>query len=127
MADELKSVTDSSTRQRLLDLWEKCPECRPQLRFGWDDALDLWIIYPSIKIDENVAFALARDAMVRWLAERKTTPKIVFDDDLWGVVVLMPSMDMNLIRGPTLTDALISAVEAVMDADKEKQDEPSRS
>lgn len=91
---------DTSTRQRLANLAATCPEV-----FGPEDEFD---------IDDI--------AMVRWLAEKKMTPTVDVFGDKYGVE-LKGSVEYAT-DGPfkgTLTDALISAVEAVLTS-KEKQD-----
>ena len=110
-----------STRQRLLELWEKCPECRPNelgcRDYSWGHQWHIsgqWVSVP-------VAFALARDAMVRWLAERKPHDfvRVQFWTDCWWVSTADLDAPLREWGGTTLTDALISAVEAVLDNDHE--------
>lgn len=89
------------TRQRLSRLAECCPEC----------------------IERRHEFSDYDGSMVWWLAKNDPDNEIT-------IGYLKPHYDKSEqwyteYRGifDTLTDALISAVEAVLDADKEKQDE----
>ncbi len=89
--------TETSTRQRLLDLWEKCPECRP----------------------EGIS-AIANEAMTgfleNWLEPMGLTLRTWRQD---GQSYVNFGGQPQSYKGTNRTLALISAVEAVME---EKQD-----
>lgn len=113
--------TDTSTRQRLLDLWEKCPACRPDSDVMWSPMYRCWSmdgrsLKYGITLVEDLAFALARDAMMRWLGEAKAHPQIdVGEHGQLGVRIVASRYGCKSFFLLTLIDALISAVEAVME------------
>ncbi len=106
-------VTDTSTRQRLLELHKRCPECRPiQLA-----------VYSPWNAPNQYPVAFARDAMAQkvW----STGASIRNCGDHWHIEGGRHRLQLEFLGEPGdlnyLTDALISAVEAVLDADEEKQ------
>lgn len=110
-------ATDTSTRQRLLNLWEKCPNCRPK-GLDWRcgvalEGLNRWELGVHWISTED-SFALARDAMVRWLAGKAPGVYVSYEpnDDVWCVGGYAAGGNT---AADTLIDALISAVEAVLE------------
>ncbi len=103
-----------TTRQRLLELHRRCPECKPELLRC--NSLGFWFLNVT-EISESTAFALARDAMDTYLAVHHFAPKVSFDGSWFTVEIarrdLLP--EIQEFTGEDKTDALISAVEAVME------------
>ena len=114
-------MSDTSTRQRLLELWKKCPECKVKTITGVHDYME------AKHLPKETLEALARDAMAeylvtptRWIEASKHYNN---KDHLICVRQEDTPVGENhaVGRGSTRTDALISAVEAVL-ASKETQD-----
>lgn len=121
-------MTDTSTRQRLLELWEKCPECKSG-HLDWDSTYEQWrlrdVAVPRyVGICDSTAFALARDAMVRWLLTKGTVHINQGSPTPEGLpthfVVYSAAAHYDKV-GKTLSAALISAVEAVMETLKAEE------
>lgn len=101
---------DTSTRQRLLNL----PPTLEMMVIG------MYKAGRALEFMEIIAFTPARTNTFRHLLRRGMICNVVAG--------YKPGEDYTGPRMPkyVLTDALISAVEAVRDADKKKQDEPPK-
>ncbi|MEE8607869.1 MAG: hypothetical protein V3S55_09700 [Nitrospiraceae bacterium] len=116
-------MSDTSTRQRLLELWEKCPECRPVNKYTtWDGPEKGWFFDQCGSwVGDKLIFALARDAMTDLLMMRGFDPKLSYDGDGLCFKVEIARADLvpeiQQFFEISKTDGLISAVEAVIALD----------
>jgi hypothetical protein len=110
-----------STRTKLLALWEKRPETKPEL-LEWHHAPDevwgpipMWIIDGSGPHADSTAEALAVAKLVEVLAHKPdTTLGITDEGDGYEVYRASDKRehDIKTRTGKTLLDALIAAAEA---------------
>ena len=109
-------TTESSTRQRLLELWEKCPECHGSLQWMGEHPTGI----PQWNLDFNWIpeyAAFARDAMEGYLLKRRMNPMLGYDGIFYKVEIAHVDFvgEIRSFVREDRTDALISAVEAVME------------
>ena len=110
-------MSDISTRQRLNDLWEKCPKCAPRV-VGWHERETdgSFITRFDEVVSEGTLDDLSCIALVRWLINRNHKLDLMAHKNRVYLPMGLEGDGMQS-EGPTLIDALISAVEGVLALD----------